>query len=69
MRTECQGVLTWVAEQMTAAQMTTRIYSGAANMPPYTGNITPQQLYEPLAFLLSRHSSPLTNMTWSVVVK
>jgi hypothetical protein len=26
MRTECQGVLTWVAEQMTAAQMTTRIY-------------------------------------------
>jgi hypothetical protein len=40
---------------MTAAQMTTRIYSGATNMPSYNGNITSEQLSALLAFLNSRH--------------
>ena len=69
MRTEWQGVLTGVAEQIAAAQMTTYIYSGAANMLHYRGNITPQQLSELLAFLQSRRSRRLTNTPRSAVMK
>jgi hypothetical protein len=54
---------------MAAAETTTSNQSDAADMSPYSGNITPPQLSELLASLQSLHSSPLTNMTWSVVVK
>jgi ubiquinol-cytochrome c reductase cytochrome b subunit len=47
--------LTYAGDNMTAAQMTTRIYSGATNMPSYNGNITSEQLSALLAFLNSRH--------------
>jgi ubiquinol-cytochrome c reductase cytochrome b subunit len=47
--------LTDAGDRMTGAQMTTRIFSGAANMPSYTGNLTPEQLSALLAFLQSRH--------------
>jgi len=47
--------LTYAGDNMTAAQMTTRIYSGATNMPSYNGNITSEQLSALLAFLSSRH--------------
>jgi ubiquinol-cytochrome c reductase cytochrome b subunit len=50
--------LTYAADRMTGAQMTTRIFSGAANMPSYTGNLTPQELSSLLAFLQSRHRKP-----------
>jgi ubiquinol-cytochrome c reductase cytochrome b subunit len=47
--------LTDAGDRMTGPQMTTRIFSGAANMPSYTGNLTPEQLSALLAFLDSRH--------------
>jgi ubiquinol-cytochrome c reductase cytochrome b subunit len=50
--------LTYAADRMTAAQITTRIFSGATNMPSYTGNLTPQELSSLLAFLESRHRRP-----------
>jgi len=50
--------LTYAAQRMTAAQMTTRIFSGAENMPSYTGNLTPQELTSLLAFLESRRRRP-----------
>lgn len=40
--------------RMTRAQMTTRIFSGATNMPSYNGNLTPDQLNALLDFLASR---------------
>jgi ubiquinol-cytochrome c reductase cytochrome b subunit len=43
-------------DRMTAAQMLTRIFSGAENMPSYTGNLTSEQLTNLVAFLESRHS-------------
>lgn len=46
-------------DRMTTAQMTTRIFSGAANMPSYTGNLPPAQLASLLAFLESRHAHPV----------
>jgi ubiquinol-cytochrome c reductase cytochrome b subunit len=42
-------------DRMTRAEMITRIYSGAANMPSYANNVTPEQLNVLLAFLQSRH--------------
>lgn len=52
--------LTYAGDRMTAAQMKTRIFSGAANMPSYTGNLTPDELNDLLAFLESRrHRRPL----------
>ncbi len=50
--------LTYAGDRMTPAQMETRIYSGATNMPSYNGNITPQQLSDLLAFLASRRRRP-----------
>jgi ubiquinol-cytochrome c reductase cytochrome b subunit len=42
-------------DRMTRAQMKTRIFSGAENMPSYVGNLTPEQLKLLLDFLQSRH--------------
>ena len=46
--------LTYAGDRMTAAQMETRIFSGATNMPSYTGNLTAQELSDLIAFLESR---------------
>ncbi len=51
--------LTYAGDRMTPDQMETRIYSGAANMPSYHGNITQQQLSDLLAFLSSRRRRPV----------
>jgi ubiquinol-cytochrome c reductase cytochrome b subunit len=51
--------LTYAGDTLTAAQMTTRIYSGATNMPSYNGNMTSEQLSTLLAFLSSRHRQPI----------
>lgn len=52
--------LTYAGDRMTEAQMTTRIFSGATNMPSYNGNLTMAQLKSLLAFLGSRrHRLPL----------
>ena len=40
---------------MSPAQMATRIFSGAENMPSYRGNLKPEDLASLLAFLASRH--------------
>ena len=42
-------------DRMSAAQMATRIFSGAENMPSYRGNLKPEELASLLAFLASRH--------------
>jgi ubiquinol-cytochrome c reductase cytochrome b subunit len=42
-------------DRMTRAEMITRIYSGAANMPSYSNNLKPDELNTLLAFLQSRH--------------
>ncbi len=47
--------LTYVGDRLTDAQITTRIFSGATNMPSYTNNMTPEELTSLLAFLGSRH--------------
>jgi len=48
--------LTNVGERLTADQITTRIYSGAENMPSYVNNLTPEQHGSLVAFLSSRSS-------------
>jgi ubiquinol-cytochrome c reductase cytochrome b subunit len=50
--------LTYAGDRMTAAQITTRIFSGAANMPSYTRNLTPDELSSLVAFLESRRRKP-----------
>ncbi len=47
-------------DRMTAEQITTRIYSGAANMPSYRGNMSDTDLAKLIAFLESRHKIPVT---------
>jgi ubiquinol-cytochrome c reductase cytochrome b subunit len=42
-------------DRMSPAQMATRIFSGAENMPSYRGNLKPEELSSLLAFLASRH--------------
>jgi ubiquinol-cytochrome c reductase cytochrome b subunit len=42
-------------DRMSREQLKTRIFSGAANMPSYVGNLAPQQLEVLLDFLQSRH--------------
>ncbi len=51
--------LTDAGDRLSEEQMTTRIFSGAANMPSYTGSMTPRELSSLLAFLSSRHHIPL----------
>ncbi len=46
--------LTYAADRMSEAQMKTRIFSGATNMPSYSQNLTAQQLSTLIAFLESR---------------
>ncbi|MGH9520637.1 MAG: c-type cytochrome, partial [Terriglobales bacterium] len=47
-----------VGDRLTGEQITTRIYSGATNMPSYSGNLTARQLSSLLVFLNSRHKLP-----------
>jgi len=42
-------------DRLTPAQMATRIFSGAENMPSYRGELTEEQLSSLLTFLSSRH--------------
>ncbi len=51
--------LSYVGDHLNAAQITTRIYGGAENMPSYNGNMTPEQLETLLDFLGSRHKHPV----------
>lgn len=51
--------LSYAGDTLTPAQITTRIYSGATNMPSYRDNMTPDQLSALLAFLNSRHRQPI----------
>jgi ubiquinol-cytochrome c reductase cytochrome b subunit len=46
--------LTYAGDRLTRAQIATRIFSGAANMPSYTGNLSREQLSNLLSFLESR---------------
>lgn len=50
--------LSAAGDRMTGEQITTRIYSGAANMPSYRGNMSDQDLANVIAFLESRHKIP-----------
>ncbi len=43
-----------VGERLTADQIITRIYSGAANMPSYVNTVTPDELHSLVAFLQTR---------------
>lgn len=61
--------LSYAGHRMTPAQMETRIYSGAANMPSYNGNITQQQLSDLLAFLSSRRRRPVAAMSTNTPAK
>ncbi len=45
-------------DRMTAAQIATRIYSGATNMPSYTKILTPDELNAIVAFVASRSRFP-----------
>jgi ubiquinol-cytochrome c reductase cytochrome b subunit len=57
--------LSYAGDLMTRAQMATRIYSGAANMPSYAGNIAPGDLNALLAFLESRRRKPAPQLRHS----
>lgn len=46
--------LTEAGDRLTGPQMITRIFSGATNMPSYTGNIKPDELSNLVQFLTSR---------------
>jgi mono/diheme cytochrome c family protein len=43
---------------MTQAQMRTRLYSGATNMPSYTNILSPDEVSAIVAFLASRTKFP-----------
>ncbi len=43
-------------DRMTREQVATRLYSGAANMPSYSHDLTPEQLSALLEFISSRHA-------------
>jgi ubiquinol-cytochrome c reductase cytochrome b subunit len=45
-------------DRMTDEDITTRIFSGAANMPSYRGNMSPEDLSSVVAFLASRRKVP-----------
>lgn len=51
--------LSYAGDYLNDAQMTTRIYSGATNMPSYNGNLSSEELQALLAFLDSRHRHPV----------
>lgn len=51
--------LSYAGDTLNSAQITTRIYSGAENMPSYNGNISSAELQALLAFLGSRHRHPV----------
>lgn len=46
--------LTYVGDRLDAQRITIRIMNGGINMPPYAGNMTPQELSELVAFLETR---------------
>ncbi len=50
--------LSYVGDRLTAEQIETRIFSGATNMPSYTGNLSAEELSSLLAFLESRRRHP-----------
>ncbi len=50
--------LTFAGDNLTAAQIATRIYSGAENMPSYTNILTPDETQALVAFLTSRTRFP-----------
>ena len=50
--------LSFVGDRLTRDQIATRIFSGAANMPSYSGKLTPQELNNLLSFLVSRRRLP-----------
>jgi len=47
--------LSGAEDRITRAEMITRVYSGAANMPSYSNNLKPDELNALPAFLQSRH--------------
>lgn len=50
--------LSFVGDRLTRDQIATRIFSGAANMPSYSGKLTPAQMNDLLSFLESRRRLP-----------
>jgi ubiquinol-cytochrome c reductase cytochrome b subunit len=50
--------LTVAGDRMTQAQMRTRLYSGATNMPSYTNILSPDEVSAIVAFLASRTKFP-----------
>lgn len=56
--------LSYAGDQMTRAQMATRIFSGAENMPSYAGNMTPGELDVLLSFLESRRRKPPPRLSY-----
>lgn len=50
--------LSFVGDRLTRDQIATRIFSGAANMPSYSGKLSAADLNDLLAFLESRRRLP-----------
>lgn len=50
--------LSFVGDRLTRDQIATRIFSGAANMPSYSGKLIQQELNDLLFFLVSRRQLP-----------
>jgi ubiquinol-cytochrome c reductase cytochrome b subunit len=50
--------LSFVGDRLIRDQIATRIFSGATNMPSYSGKLTQQELNDLLSFLVSRRRLP-----------